>query len=58
MRLSAANVTDADLIAALLARCGGRADLGRKELENTHGWRIVVARNHITGDVSLTLEEA
>jgi hypothetical protein len=47
---------NADLIAALVARLGGSVELGRKELEATHGCRVLVGKNGVTGDVVLTVE--
>ena len=51
------SVTDAELIAALLARCGGSVDLGRKELEAAHGWRVQAVKNPMSGDVHVRLVE-
>lgn len=48
-------VTDAELIAALLARLGGSVVLGRREMDAAKGWRIATGANQTTGDVHVEL---
>lgn len=51
------SVTDAELLAALLARLGGSVDLGAKELLAAKGWRLELRVNPLSGDATLTLRE-
>ena len=51
------SVTDAELLAALLARLGGTVLLTGRELEAAKGWRLVLRTNPVTGDCELSLVE-
>lgn len=47
----------AELLAALVARCGGHVTLGRKELEAAATWRLSLVKNPVSGDVDVSLVE-
>lgn len=48
---------ETDLIAALVARCGGHVTLGRKELEAAAAWRLRLVKNPVSGDIDVFLVE-
>lgn len=50
-------MSDAELLAALLARLGGHVELSGREMEAAFGWRLVLTHNKMTGDYTLSLVE-